>query len=156
MLRDGLILVSSAAVSYLWLCAIVSPLATAVRAIARRGADRTAWTALGLAAAAAAIWTVAAAAVLFPMHSDILWRGISFGNIVWAGRLIAFARVPRLGPRFETATVLAMVAFVRNDPWAIPRVERLYLVHAVVPVTADNERQARRAGAVLSGVPREA
>ena len=155
MLRDGFILVSSAAISYLWLCAIVSPLVTAVRASARRGAGRPAWTALGLAAAAAAIWTAAAAAVLVPMHSDILWRGISLGNIVWAGRLIAFARVPRLGPRFETATVVAMVAFVRDDPWTIPRVERLYRVHAIAPVTAEN-RQARRAGAVLSGVPTEA
>ena len=63
--------------------------------------------------------------------------------------------MPRLGPRFEMVTVLAMVAFVRDDPGTIPRVERLYRVHAIAPVAAEN-RQARRAGAVLSGVPTEA
>jgi hypothetical protein len=154
MFRDVVVLLSSGAVSYVWLCAIASPLASSIRSLIRHGADRTAWAAFALASAGAIVWTaVIVGAILLGMmlepraglallRSDAGWRGVSLGNIVWACQLLAFARMPRLGPTVETATALAIVAIVRDDPWTLSRVERLYRAHAVPPVPA---------GAVVSG-----
>ena len=143
MFRDGVILLSSGAVSYVCLCAIVSPLANSVRSLVRHGSDRTAWAAFGLASCGAILWTAAiAGSVLLAMMlepraglavlgSGAGWRGVSLGNVVWACQLLAFARVPRLGQTIETATALALVAVVRDDPRTLSRVERLYRAHAV-------------------------
>ena len=70
---------------------------------------------------------------------------------MWACQLLAFARVPRLGPTFETATALAIVAFVQDDPWTLSRVERLYRSYALAempgapaapgPVVSGNARR---------------
>ena len=148
MFRDVAILLSSGAVSYVWLCAIVSPLTSSIRSLIRHGADRTAWAAFALASGGAIVWTaIVAASILLGMmleprvglallRSDAGWRGVSLGNIVWACQLLAFARVPRLGPTVETATALAIVALVRDDPWTLSRVERLYRTHAVPPAPA--------------------
>lgn len=152
MLRDVVVLIGSGAGSYLWLCAIVSPLATALRSLGRHGADRTAWTAFGLAAAAGALWTALAAGAIVlgvMMESEAAWRGVTLGNIMWACQMVAFARAPRIGPTFETGSALALVAFVREDPWTLSRVERLYRAHAVADVaeTALVSGPARRVAA---------
>ena len=140
MLRDLVTLVSGGAVSYLWLSAIASPLGTSLRSLVRSAWERTAWSAFGLAVAGAVLWTAAVAAVFLvgrlagavalPL-TDLVWVGVSLGNIVWACQLLAFARAPRLGPTFEIGTALAIVAFVHDDPWTLARVERLYRSHAL-------------------------
>jgi hypothetical protein len=138
MFRDVVTVLSCGTVSYLWLCVIASPLATSVRSLIRHRADRAAWSAFALALAGAILWTllVAGALVVGRMlepgsaaaspQTDLVWRGVSLGNIVWASQALAFARAPRFGPTFETATALAIVAFVRDDPWTLSRVEHLY------------------------------
>ena len=151
MFRDVFVLLSCGAVSYLWLCVIVSPLARTARALFRNGGDRAAWAAFALAGGGALLWTaiVVAAIVLGMMlepgsgpglwRSDVVWRGVSLGNIVWACQLIAVARVPRVGPTFEMATALAIVAFVRDDPRTLSRVERVYRLYAVAPASSPDE-----------------
>jgi hypothetical protein len=143
MFKDVVMVLSCGAVSYLWLCVIVSPLASSFRSLVRHGADRTAWAAFALAAGGAVLWTaiVAGAVVLGMilepgaglalMRSDVGWRGVALGNVVWLCQLLAFAHVPRLGPAFETATAVAVVALVRDDPRTLSRVETLYRAHAV-------------------------
>jgi hypothetical protein len=59
---------------------------------------------------------------------------------VWAGQLLAFARIPRVGPTLETATALAIVALVRDDAWTLARVERVYRAHAVARAPAPDVR----------------
>ena len=154
MLRDAVLLMSFGAGSYLWLCAIASPLASSGRSLLVRRGDRTAWTALALAVAGAALWTAALAGVIAGgriiesaagvtvLRSDIIWRGITLGNIAWVCQMLTFARMPRFGPTFETSTAIAMVAFVWDDARTLSRVERLYRAHAVaaVPVTPDLSR----------------
>lgn len=160
MFRDVVILLTSGAVTYLWLSAIASPFARSVRSLMRDGASRTAWTAFALASGSAVVWTVIlVGSILLGMmleprmglaflRSDAGWRGISLGNVVWICQMIAFARMPRLGPTLETATALAIVALVRDDPWTLSRVERLYRTHAVAP--------AGGAGVISRGVRRVA
>lgn len=143
MLRDVVVLLSCGSVIYLWLCAIVSPLATAVQSVMRQGTNRTAWTAVALAAGGAMLWTAVAAGVLAlammleprtgwrVLASEAGWRGVSVGFVVWSCHLMAFAHAPRIGAIFEMGTALAMVAFVHDDPWVLSRVERLYRLHAI-------------------------
>ena len=127
MFRDVVMLGSCAAVSYLWLCVIASPLATSLRSVIKTGSDRTAWAAFALAAGGALLWTaiIAGALILGMMlepraglavlRSDIGWRGVSLGNIAWICQLVASARLPRLGATVETATALALVALVNDE-----------------------------------------
>jgi hypothetical protein len=143
MFRDVVVLMSCGTVIYLWLCLIVSPLATSLRSVIRKDADRTAWMAFALAAGGAILWTAIVAGsvvlgmVLEPqvglrlLGSDAGWRGVSLGLVVWGGQLVASARAPRIGGTFETATALAIVAFVKDDPRTLSRVERLYRAHAI-------------------------
>jgi hypothetical protein len=143
MLSSVVILVSCGAVSYLWLCVIASPLVNSLRSLLRHGADGTAWAAFALAAGGAVLWTaiVAAAIVLGMMlepgaglallRSDLGWRGVSIGTVVWSAQLVSFARLPRLGPAVEIATALAVVAIVSDDPQTLSRVERVYRAHAL-------------------------
>ena len=159
MFRDVVMVLSCGAVSYLWLCVIASPLATSLRSLVRHGADRAAWSAFALAVAGAVLWTlvVVGAVVLGMMlepggvlalaRSDLVWRGVSLGNIVWVCQLLAFARAPRFGATFEIATVLAIVAFVRDDPWTLSRVEHLYRSHAL----AEGPGAPAVSGPVVSG-----
>ena len=164
MLRDAVLLMSFGAGSYLWLCAIASPVASSGRSLLVRRGDRTAGTALALAVAGAALWTAALAGVIAGgriiesaagvtvLRSDIIWRGITLGNIAWVCHMLTFARMPRFGPTFETSTAIAMVAFVWDDPWTLSRVERLYRAHAVaaVPVTPDLPRPSLPAPAPVA------
>ena len=149
MFRDVVLLMSCGAVIYLWLCVIVSPLASSLRALVRTRADHTAWLAFGLAAGGAVLWTaIVAGAVALGMMlepraglrvlaSGAGGRGASVGVVVWLGQLIAWARAPRLGSAVETATALAVVAFVRDDAATLARVEGLYRAHAVVGRSRD-------------------
>ena len=148
MLRDAVLLMSVGAGSYLWLSAIASPLVSSVRSLVARRGDRLAWTALALAAGGAVLWTaIPAGAIMLArmlesaagvtvLRDDIIWRGVTLGNIVWMCQMLTFARVPRLGSAFETATALAIVAIVKDDAWTLSRVERLYRSHAVACVIA--------------------
>jgi hypothetical protein len=156
MLKELVMLLSCGTMTYVWLCAIVSPIGSAVRSLVRDGAGGAAWAAVALAAGGAVLWTailgggILLAMMLEPragmalLRSDAGWRGLSLGNIVWVGELLAFARAPRLGPTFETATALAIVAIVRDVPGTLSRVERLYRAHAV----AEAPRQDAESGAV--------
>ena len=148
MFRDAVFLMSFGAVSYLWLSAIASPLVSSVRSLLVRRGDRQAWTALALASAAAVLWTgvPAGALVLARMlesragvdilRNDLVWRGVTLGNIVWMCQMLTFARIPRLGSAFETATALGIVAIVRDDPWTLAKVERAYRRHALAGAAA--------------------
>jgi hypothetical protein len=159
MFRDAVVLMSFGAVSYLWLCAIASPLVSSVRSLVVRRGDRQAWTALALAVAGAVLWTVVPAGALMlarmleaeagvaVLRSELVWRGVTLGNIVWVGHLLTFARIPRFGSAFETATALGLVALVRDDPWTLATVERLYRRHAVAAAPAAGE-PVRVSGAV--------
>ncbi|HEX9368875.1 MAG TPA: hypothetical protein VF921_19750 [Vicinamibacterales bacterium] len=149
MLRDIAVLLSCGAMSYVWLCVIASPLVNSARSLIRRGTDRTAWAALGLALAGAILWTTIIAGVILLammlepraglalLRTGVEWRGVSLGNVVWICQFLAFARVPRVGPTIETATALAIVALVRDDPRTLSRVERLYRAHAVTIAPAE-------------------
>ena len=156
MLKESVMLLSCSAMTYLWLCAIVSPLATSMRSLVRHASERTARAAFALAAAGAMLWTaiVAGGIVLAMMlepraglallRSDAGWRGVSLGTVVWIGQLLAFARVPRVGPTLEAATALAIVAIVRDDAPTLARVERLYRAHAVAATPARDVRSGVR------------
>lgn len=149
MLRDVVLLISFGAMSYLWLCAIASPLASSVRSLVVSRGDRRAWTALALAVAGAVLWTVVPAGALMlarmleaeagvsVLRSELVWRGVTLGSIGWMVRLLTFAHIPRLGSAFETATALGLVAFVRDEPWTLSKVERLYRSHALPAVPAE-------------------
>lgn len=163
MLRDAVVLLTFGGASYLWLCAIASPLVSSVRSLLARRGDRQAWTALALAAAGAVLWTVVPAGALMGarmleseaglavLRSEIVWRGVTLGNIVWMCHLLAFARTPRLGSAFETATALGIVAIVRDDPWTLSKVERLYRRHALAAAPSAEE-PIRVSGAVQTVV----
>ena len=143
MLRDAVVLMAFGGSTYLWLCAITSPLVSSVRSLVSRRGDRQAGKAVALAAAGAVFWTVIAAGALMlvrvleaeagvsVLRNDLVWRGVTLGSIVWMCHLLAFARIPRIGSAFETATALGIVAIVRDDPWTLAKVERLYRSHAL-------------------------
>src|SRR5258708_35664480 len=143
MLRDVLILASCGSVGYAWLCAVASPLVRAIRSVLRRGAARAAWSALGLAVAAAVLWTAISGAtillamILEPraglalMQSQLFWPGIWVGNLTWALHLAMTLRAPRFGSTFEIASALAIVALVNDDPRTLARVHHVYAAHAL-------------------------
>ena len=70
------------------------------------------------------------------LRNDLVWRGVTLGSIVWMCHGLAFARIPRIGSAFETATALGIVAIVRDDPWTLAKVERLYRSHGLAPAVA--------------------
>jgi hypothetical protein len=142
MLRDALVFTSCAAVSYVWLCAIGAPLANSLRSVTRNVSERAAWTAAGLAVGGAVLWAgvvaslmilammAAPRAALAVMGTGLAWSGW-IGASVWAAQWAATGRAPRFGTTFETATALGIVAFVREDPGMLSRVEHLYRAHAI-------------------------
>jgi hypothetical protein len=142
MLRDALVLTSCGAVSYVWVCAIGAPLANSLRSVTRNVSERAAWTAVGLAASGAVLWAAVVASLLIlammlvpraaleVMGTGMVWSGW-IGASVWAGQWVVTGRAPRFGTTFETATALGIVAFVREDPSVLSRVERLYRAHAI-------------------------
>jgi hypothetical protein len=145
MFRDVLILVSSAAAGYAWLCAIVSPVHQSVHSLWFRALDTRAWRAFALACGGAVVWTLlgAVAVLLFMMLEPRLGLallvsraqlpGLFLGNILWGLQWISTDRMPRLGDSFEVATALALTAVVKDDPRTLARVEALYRAYAVAP-----------------------
>ena len=122
---------------YAWLCAIVAPLATALRSWQRlRGPAAT--IAVGLAGAAAILWTVVPLAMtllgmmlepragLALLHTRSIVPGLSTGFGVWLARLAVDGRPPRFGGTFEAATALAIVAVIDDDGRALAKFETLY------------------------------
>jgi len=148
MFREVVILASSAAASYAWLCAIASPLARTVQALRSRGRDVRAWRACALASGGAVLWTLVGAGgtLLFMMteprvglallRSPAWLPGLCVGTIVWALQLMSTDRIPRIGDDFEVATALAITALAKDDPETLARVEALYRAHALVPAKA--------------------
>ncbi len=144
MLREVLLLVSTAAATYAWLCVVSAPLIGAVRSIVRR-LDKDAWGALALAAAGAALWTAVAAALvvlamtlepgagLALLRGQALWPGLLLGGVMWGFQLALTWHLPRVGPDFEAATALAIVSLVRDDQPTLARVERWYVEYAIAP-----------------------
>jgi hypothetical protein len=141
MARDLVIVGSSAAAIYGWLCAVVPPAAHALRmALVRR--TSASWSALALAAGCAVLWTCIAAAALFigmmlEPHAGLAlvgssgWLpGVVAGAACWLCHAAAARRMPRIGSDFEVASVLALVALLNDDPFTLSRVEDLYRQNA--------------------------
>lgn len=137
MSQDLVIVATSAAAIYGWLCAVVPPgVHAAWAAVTRR--TSAAWHALALAAAGAIVWTVIPAAALFvgmmlepraalAVVSSTVWvAGAVAGAACWICHAAATRQVPRIGSDFEVATALAIVALVDDDPATLSRVEQMY------------------------------
>ena len=147
MFREVLILLSSAAAGYAWLCAIVSPVARSMQTIWSGVRHAPAWRALALAAGGALLWTIIGAGglllfmVLEPrvglaLLGSVAWLpGLLLGDLAWSVQAFATSRVPRLGDNFEVATALALTALAEDDPGTLARVEQLYRAHALAHAT---------------------
>ena len=145
MLRDVMILVSSAVAAYAWLCAIVSPVARSIHSLWSGVRNARGWRAFALATGGAVLWTVIGAGgiLLFMMlepriglallRSGAWLPGLLLGNIGWSVQAISTDRLPRIGEDFEVATALALTALAEDDPQTLARVEDLYRAHAVTP-----------------------
>jgi hypothetical protein len=143
MFTDAIVLTSCGAVSYVWLCASGAPFANALRSVMRHLAERAAWTAVALAAGGAVLWAAVMASLLIltmmlvpraalaVAASNLVWSAAWIGAAAWAGQWLIVGRPPRFGTTFETSTALGIVAFVRDDPSMLSRVERLYRAHAI-------------------------
>ncbi|HEY3885777.1 MAG TPA: hypothetical protein VGL62_11245 [Vicinamibacterales bacterium] len=141
MLRDVIILGSCASAFYAWLCAIVSPIARAIDAVAVRRAT-AARAALALAIGGGLLWTLIGLAGLFVsmmlepraglalLTSPLGLVGLGAGLAAWAVYAGTTRHVPRIGSTFEVATALAIVALVRDDPDTLARIEALYRANA--------------------------
>lgn len=70
-------------------------------------------------------------------------------NLVFFVGLAVFV-IPRLGSAFETATALGLVAIVRDDPWTLSKVERVYRRHALAAAPSAVE-PARVSGVRIAG-----
>jgi len=142
MSNEILMFLGCAAAGYAWLCAIVAPLVTAVRSALRERTLR-AVVALGLALAAALLWTIVPLALVFllmmlqPAFGAALLQTRAAGPGVVAGLsgwLLRFAferRIPRLGATFEAASALAIVAAVDDSPRTLRQVESIYRALAI-------------------------
>lgn len=141
MVRDAILVGSSAAAIYGWLCAVVPPLVRAIRTATSRH-TAAAWGALALAAGGALLWTIVPAAIGFvflmlepqtglALVGSAAWvPGVVAGAACWVSHAATARRVPRIGPDFEVATALAIVALVRDDSATLARIEQLYRAHA--------------------------
>lgn len=151
MSQDLVIVATSAAAIYGWLCAVVPPAARAARsAVTRRTSD--AWNALALAGGGAIVWTLIPAAALFiammlepraglALVGSTVWlAGAVAGAACWICHAAATRQVPRIGSDFEVATALAIVALVDDDPLTLSRVERIYRESAA-PLSGGGEQQ---------------
>jgi hypothetical protein len=142
MSNEILMFLGCATAGYVWLCAIVAPLVTAVRSALRERAMR-AVVALGLALAAALLWTIVPLALVFllmmlqPAFGSALLQtraagpGVLAGVCGWLLRLAFERRIPRLGATFEAASALAIVAAVDDSPRTLRSVESLYRALAI-------------------------
>src|SRR4051794_971752 len=137
MVKDLLMFGVFATSGYAWLCAIVAPLVTALRTLLRRR-SRDVVTALALACAAAAVWTVVPLALAFlsmmlePRYGLLLLQSAAprpafiAGLLAWGLHLALERRMPRIGDTFEVGTAIAIVAALDDAPRTLARVESLY------------------------------
>ncbi len=158
MLKDLMMFASVAGVGYTWLCAIVAPLVTSARSCLREHASRRALAGLGLACAAAILWTIVPAAIAFVgmllepraglalLQLQLLGPGLAVGLSVWLLHFAVEQRLPRLGSTFETATAVAIVAAVKDDDRTLAKVEGLY--RAVATDGSRNVNTAPPAGSL--------
>ena len=133
---DLVVVGSCAIAAYGWLCAVVPPIARALRTIAARGTSSV-WAALALAVGGAVLWSVIPLSLLFVVimlepraglalvKSPGCPEGGAAGAVCWIVQA-ATGSMPRIGADFEVATALALVALVDDDPESLSRVERLY------------------------------
>jgi hypothetical protein len=155
MTADAVIVTAGAATAYMWLCAVVAPLAFAFnRLISTRGAGR-AWLVMALATGGCLLWSTVAAGlillgiVLVPsvglalLLSSFTIAGVSLGVTVWGFQTLVTARLPRLGPAFELDTALALVLLVKGDARSVVRLERVYAAFLI-----DEAPEALRSGDV--------
>lgn len=141
MVRDVIIVGSSATAIYGWLCAAIPPLVRALRTAASRH-TAAAWSALALALGGALVWTIVPAALTFvflmlepraglALVSSVAWLpGVVAGAACWVCHAATARHVPRIGADFEVATALAIVALVRDDSATLARIEQLYRANA--------------------------
>ena len=158
MLKDALMLGSFGTASYAWLSAIVAPLVCAISAVARERGSRRALVALALATGGAVLWTFLPAGLallgmmleprvgLMLLQTRWIVPGLALGVCAWCVHFAIERSLPRLGPAFETATALAIVASVRDDDRTLARVEALY--RAVVTDGSRNVNAAPPSGAL--------
>jgi len=156
MLKDALMLGTFGTASYAWLSAIVAPLVCAASALVRERWSRRALAALGLAAGGAVLWTFVPAGLallgmmleprvgLMLLQTRWVAPGLVLGVCAWCVHLAIERSLPRLGPTFEIATAIAIVAAVRDDDRTLARVERLY--RAVVTDGSRNVKEAPPSG----------
>ena len=138
MLNDLIMYAGVAGLAYAWLCATVAPLVTTARACVRERLSLRALTGLALASAGAVLWTIVPAAllllamILMPRAGLALLRshpfgpGVAVGLCTWLVHLAIERRAPRFGQTFEAATVIGIVAAVKDDDRTLARVEALY------------------------------
>jgi len=156
MLKDVLTLGSFGTASYAWLSAIVAPLVRATSALVRERGSRRAVAALALATGGAVLWTFLPAGLallgmmleprvgLMLLQTKWVVPGLALGVCAWCVHFAIERSLPRLGPAFETATALAIVASVRDDDRTLARVEALY--RAVVAEGSRNVKAAPPSG----------
>jgi hypothetical protein len=138
MLKETLMFGVFASASCTWLCATVAPFVTALRSLTRGPRRSRALIAVGLAAAAAILWTIVPLALtllgmmLEPRIGVAILRARIFrpalvaGLAAWLLHLALERRMPRLGGTPEAATAVAIVAAVDDDPRTLGKVETLY------------------------------
>ena len=138
MLKDVLTYAGVTGVFYAWLCATVAPLVNAARSCIRERLSGRAVAGFALACGGAVLWTVVPAAlvllgmILMPRAGlAIVARhpmapGLVAALCAWTAHLALDRHPPRFGGTFETATALAIVAAVRDDPRTLARVEAVY------------------------------
>jgi hypothetical protein len=138
MLKDVLIYASVGGTIYAWLSATLAPLVHAVRSCFRERLSVRAIAGVGLACGSLVLWTVVPAALvllammLMPraglaiVTTQPLVPGLGIGLLAWTAHLVVERHLPRFGATFETASVLALVAAVRDDARTLARVEAVY------------------------------
>jgi hypothetical protein len=138
MLKDLMMFASVAGVGYTWLCATVAPLVTSARSCLREHASRRALAGFGLACAAAVLWTIVPTVIalvgmmleprasLALLQLQLVGPGLAVGLSVWLLHFAVEQRLPRIGPTFEAATAIAIVAAVKDDDRTLAKVEGLY------------------------------
>ena len=151
MLREILIFMSSGGVVYVWLCAVVAPAVSALKAFAGRAASGKRWAALGLTMGSAFVWTAVPAAAIFLfmmcepraglalVYSPTHEMAMVTAAVLWFLRSAALG-LPRLAENLEIAVVVAVVALVRDDPEVLGKTEALYRELVITSPVATRRR----------------
>ena len=171
MLKDVIVMAAFGTAGYSWLAATVAPIVSAVGNCLREQASSRALAALGLALAAAGLWTVLPAGLvllgvilepnagLFVIQTRGGMMGLALGGYAWMLHLALERRLPRLGPTFEMASAIAVAAAVRDDDRTLANVEAIYravvtdgsmIVNTAPPSGAFDARPRRRGATTIA------